>query len=354
MSHVKSTGSWREVPVMSTNFHTTKQKAYVSIIIPAYNASKYLRDCVSSILGQHGVGEILIVDDGSTDDTATIADLLAAEDDRIIVFRKKNGGVSSARNFGLAHASFPYLAFVDADDMLAEGALKAQLNAAQKYNADMTYGRFAMVGQSSATISREGFSKQAGIVVEAHDALKSLISMRPDTILGSCCRILFRTAFLKDNSIWFPLGIRMSEDFSFILDCLMSSPIVCSIENLVYLVRRDGNSATQRYMATAESDMDVINKKIKACCTKTKIPMKMYYECVGNTAWHACGTLYKEGSPFCLRDRRRQVIRIMRKYNREIRHIGVFGTLPWAKCFALKVGRIFPLLFWLILELRNR
>ena len=95
-----------------------------SVIIPAYNAQDVLEPCVASVLSQEGVEvEIVVVDDGSRDDTLAVAERLAAQDCRVRVVSKPNGGVSSSRNAGLDVATGEAVLFVDADDALVPGAL---------------------------------------------------------------------------------------------------------------------------------------------------------------------------------------------------------------------------------------
>lgn len=91
----------------------------ISVIVPLYNVEKYLQRCVESIMSQtYKMIEILLVDDGSSDRSGQICDDLALLDKRIRVFHKENGGVSSARNFGIEQASGEYICFVDSDDWL--------------------------------------------------------------------------------------------------------------------------------------------------------------------------------------------------------------------------------------------
>ena len=89
----------------------------VSIIVPVYNVEKYLPRCIDSILAQTSTNfELILIDDGSTDKSGMICDEYAKKDNRIKVFHKENGGVSSARNIGLDNASGEWLAFIDPDD----------------------------------------------------------------------------------------------------------------------------------------------------------------------------------------------------------------------------------------------
>lgn len=95
----------------------------ISIIVPVYNTEKYLKECIGSILAQTYTDfELLLVDDGSTDNSGEICDEYAQKDSRVRVFHKENGGASSARNLGIEEAHGEYLHFVDADDFVLMGA----------------------------------------------------------------------------------------------------------------------------------------------------------------------------------------------------------------------------------------
>ena len=96
----------------------------ISVIVPVYNTEKYLHHCIDSILSQTFTDfELLLIDDGSKDSSGAICDEYAAKDNRVRVFHKENGGVSSARNLGLDNATGEWIAFVDADDYLAPSYL---------------------------------------------------------------------------------------------------------------------------------------------------------------------------------------------------------------------------------------
>lgn len=96
----------------------------VSIIVPVYNAEKTLKRCVNSIINQlYKDWELLLVDDGSTDDSSIICDEYAQQDRRIRVFHKQNGGVSSARNVGLDNAIGEWVTFIDSDDWIEKRML---------------------------------------------------------------------------------------------------------------------------------------------------------------------------------------------------------------------------------------
>lgn len=114
----------------------------ISIITPVYQAEKFLKKCVDSILSQSFTDwELLLVDDGSTDKSSEICRTYAEQDARIRYHQKENGGVSSARNAGVALAEGRYITFVDSDDFAAEDLLETLYRLAEKYDAEMSICR---------------------------------------------------------------------------------------------------------------------------------------------------------------------------------------------------------------------
>lgn len=110
----------------------------VSVIVPVYQAERYLDDCVKSILAQTYQNlEVLLIDDGSTDSSAGKCDEYSKLDSRVKVFHRKNGGVASARNAGLDSASGEYIMFVDSDDWIEKTMIADMLSMAIKENADL-------------------------------------------------------------------------------------------------------------------------------------------------------------------------------------------------------------------------
>lgn len=114
------------------------EKPVFSIIIPVYKTETYLEKCVSSILQQSYENfEVILVDDGSPDRCPEICDYYRQKDSRVRVFHKQNGGVSSARNVGIAMAKGEYIWFVDSDDYIGENSLQQIFNIQQNHSADL-------------------------------------------------------------------------------------------------------------------------------------------------------------------------------------------------------------------------
>lgn len=326
----------------------------ISVVVPAYNAEEHLRECLDSVLAQSEVGEVVIVDDGSSDGTRALAEDLADEDLRVSVLHQENAGVSVARNKGMVKASYPWLAFVDADDIIPDGSFGALLETAERYGADMTYGNFSVLRDGKIVSWPDEFAAFAPGVIPARNIVASLANTGRNTVSGSCWRVLFRASFVKRTRQQFPEGIAMSEDYCFILGCLMKDPTVAYVDHTVYLVRREGGSATQCYMPDLERSMDFVNGRLRRACEGDGLLMDRYWECVANTAIAACSNLFKEGTPLGSSERRNEVRRIIRKYREAIGRISLSGGLGRSRSLALKVGAACPWVLWAALEAKDR
>ncbi len=105
---------------------SNQKECTFSIVVPVYNVQDYVEECVRSVLEQsYGKFEILLVDDRSTDGSGLVCQKLASCDDRVFYYFKKNGGLSSARNYGVEKANGDYVYFLDSDDFIRDGALQA-------------------------------------------------------------------------------------------------------------------------------------------------------------------------------------------------------------------------------------
>lgn len=110
----------------------------ISIVVPVYNVEKYVGHCIQSILNQtYNKFELILVDDGSTDDSGKLCDEWAEKDNRIVVIHKENGGLSDARNAGIEIAKGEYLAFVDSDDYISPSMYQRLFSSVNNYDADI-------------------------------------------------------------------------------------------------------------------------------------------------------------------------------------------------------------------------
>lgn len=121
----------------------------ISVIIPVYKVEKYLHKCIESVLSQTYTDfELLLIDDGSPDNSGAICDEYAETDIRIRVYHKQNGGVSSARNYGLDHAMGEWIIFLDGDDMFLPNALSCFIEAAMHYDGKVIIANFEIIEEN--------------------------------------------------------------------------------------------------------------------------------------------------------------------------------------------------------------
>ena len=125
----------------------------ISVIVPVYNVEEYLTQCIESIINQTYTNlEIILVDDGSTDQSGKICDEYAIKDDRIQVIHKENRGVGSARNVGLDTSKGEYVSFVDSDDYVDKNYIKILLKQMLEHNVQVSICNLAITDKKNTTI----------------------------------------------------------------------------------------------------------------------------------------------------------------------------------------------------------
>lgn len=203
----------------------------ISVIIPVYNGEKYLEETVVSILSQSfGNFEILIVNDGSTDNTRRVADDLQKRDDRITVFTKTNTGVSDSRNFGLSRALGEFIVFLDADDLAGTDFLKSRLDALLEHDSA------AVCGSGVCCIDESGNAIQGSNPLQApgtHMLEQILFYQKGITTIPS--NLMFRKALLLENGIKFDERLSSTADRMFLCKIgLVSQSISLPVTNSFY------------------------------------------------------------------------------------------------------------------------
>lgn len=201
----------------------------VSIVVPVYNAEKYLHRCIDSVLAQtYYDWELLLIDDGSKDMSGEICEEYAAKDERIRVFHKENGGVSSARNLGLDNAQGEWIAFADSDDYVFPCWLENFIHNAS--GVDMvvqgfktSYAYEYMHNKDVHGVSYKGSCKEG------------LLELYKNCYLGYLWVKLFRTDIIRENHIRFDTKISLQEDENFVLQYVTYAKQMVSIEDIGYM-----------------------------------------------------------------------------------------------------------------------
>lgn len=212
----------------------------VSIIVPVYNGEKFIARCVESVLAQTYTDfELILVNDGSKDNSGAICDELACKDSRIRVIHQENGGVSRARNCGLDAAKGNVIGFVDADDYIAQEMLETALREMGEVDVCM----FDLI-----TIWDSGKTEPDTIPGLPDVCTMQKSEITPEQLLlmaGSACRCLYRARLVQD--IRFPVGIKFSEDRIFNLYAMGKMDTLRYIRKGLYFRVMQDESAVHRY-----------------------------------------------------------------------------------------------------------
>ena len=228
----------------------------VSVIVPVYKVEKYLPECIDSILAQTFTDfELILVDDGSPDNSGKICDDYATRDSRIRVFHKENGGVSSARNLGLDNARGEWIAFVDGDDWVGERYLEHLLEAIEGFSCFVVSGWQRWKG-GVRTASYLRFSDEH---VSRSDALwkKGLYAY------GYPFSKIYCRALIQQNNLRFDTALSMLEDAIFMLNYLR---FVSSVRFLAFTedyCYRDTDSSLSKKHFSFESELSLFIQKQK-------------------------------------------------------------------------------------------
>lgn len=182
----------------------------ISIIVPIYNMENYLHRCIDSILSQSFTDfELLLIDDGSPDNSGGICDEYAANDSRVRVYHKSNGGVSSARNFGLDNACGQWIAFIDPDDYVDVDYLYELYYSFEEYNADFV-----------ATIEYKVVVAKKTTYLLSDDFRLLFTDYKFDNGPGPVSK-LFKRSIIEANNIRFKLKVDSGEDSIFVYQYLL-------------------------------------------------------------------------------------------------------------------------------------
>lgn len=206
----------------------------VSIIVPIYGIEQFISQCIESLLNQTYLNlEIILVDDGSKDRSGKICDEYAKKDSRITVYHKQNGGLTSARNYGLERTTGEWIMHIDGDDWIEPDAVERLLNEANKTNADIVFADF-WFDYPDKHIANNFFNWNK----QGNDGLKEYISSPWTCLAGSIQkRDLYTTNGLKS-----PEGINYCEDFHLIVRLCYFAKNIVKVEQPLYHYRQHNSS----------------------------------------------------------------------------------------------------------------
>lgn len=235
----------------------------VSVIVPMYNVENLIAETLESLKKNDCKLEVILINDGSTDKTMENAKLAVENDPRFIFIDQPNQGVSTARNIGLQHSRGEYITFVDADDILAEGALDLLYREGKDKNSDFVYGAV------------KKFNKDKSWYLDAHvrhGVFEPGYKNKKDNpeilfFIGVGGKLIHKS-ILKDQ--FFPEGIKFSEDTVVIFNAYVSAKNIYTVSDTVYFYRErdvdvDGASATQKQKTSSYDYLTDVFETILIC-----------------------------------------------------------------------------------------
>jgi len=280
-------------------------EAKISIIIPAYNVSGYLERCLDSIILQtFKEFEVILIDDGSTDNTSKICDSYAHKDNRITVIHKKNEGVSIARNTGIEHAKGEYFLFFDGDDFVDPNTCEELYSLIREKQADTIlygYHRYenGKIKETSYPIFSEGMYKEDSIIKElvprfigvAQKGINRWLRHEDKALYvenPALWRAMVSSKLIKENQIRFNIALKVGEDTIFISEYLSNSKR-CYVHHkcYYYLVTRP----TSTIYVYEKNPLEKLESKIKLIDARNVLTQKIKQKYGQDISKTWCGTV---------------------------------------------------------------
>ena len=241
----------------------------VSVIIAAYNIEKYIQRCIESVVNQSEREiEIIIVNDGSTDNTLNIINKVNELDDRIIVINKKNQGLIEARKTGLKYANGEFILFLDGDDWLENNCIEELYKTANDKKADVVLYNAYMVYDDRKEIFDTFIEKFIDDIKK--NPVKNLLLLNISPTIWSK---FIKKSFLEENNIEFPQNISYAEDLAAVLNIFINKPkIVCNEKRFYNYYQRNDSISNKISSKVLEIDdaIQFIKEKL--------VEMNIYYE----------------------------------------------------------------------------
>lgn len=238
----------------------------ISVVVPVYQVEKYVADCIESICNQTYTNiEIILVDDGSKDNSGHICDSYREKDSRIQVIHKKNGGLSDARNYGIDRATGKYICFIDSDDMIANNYVEKLYSLIKNEKADIAIcnlqefrnkKELELIKNNNETIK----------VFSSIEAIKELYNYETGVNMVIACNKLYKISLF--DGIRYPEGKQHEDEFTTYKLLYKSQRTVYTDAKYYFYFKRDGSIMRQKY-----------NLKRLDCLTAFEERMDFFKQC---------------------------------------------------------------------------
>lgn len=284
-------------PLFFTLGDSIMSEKLISIIVPVYNTEKFLEECVNSVLSQvYNNIEVILVDDGSTDNSPELCDQLSNQDNRVKVIHKKNGGLSSARNAGMKEITGDYYLFLDSDDLWTYNDFLSDIVEIINNNfPDIVFFNYSNERDISNNYKRDRSLEHLISLTSKADTFKQLILN--DKLQSSACNKVYKSALLNGEGFRFVERI-YSEDIDWMARVMIAVKKISYLDRYAYYYRPNESSITHniRY----KNIVDLGNNIKKVVELSKAIEKEDYYEWYMNYCAYQfitflnCAATYKE------------------------------------------------------------
>lgn len=241
----------------------------ISVIVPVYNGEKYIEKCINMILNQtFKEFELILINDGSTDNSLNIMKRYALLDNRIKLIDKINSGVSETRNKGIELASSPYLMFIDCDDIFDDTWFESMYNAIQQKNTDLIIcGHIDMLIYQNIKIKEYKVLIDLEKTLSREEFMDNIVDFRKKGILDTLWNKIYKTNIIKENNIRF-VSLELGEDTLFNLDYYgyIKNCFILNEAHYKYRIELENLSwkkYSEKYYYLVEKEYVLFNEKLK-------------------------------------------------------------------------------------------
>lgn len=226
----------------------------ISIIVPVYNIEKYIENCIKSIIDQTYKNlEIILINDGSTDNSSNICDIWKKKDKRIQVIHQENQGLSAARNAGIKKANGEYILFVDGDDIIADTMIQFLVETIQKSGSDCAFCQYEMIQETENKVKESTFESKSIKVVRTQESLVRLLNHIDVSVVWNG---LYKADLIKD--LKFMVG-KKNEDTAWRYLAVDRCKTIAYIPNKLYGYRmRSGSLMHQKFSLKDFDDLEAV------------------------------------------------------------------------------------------------
>lgn len=251
----------------------------ISIIIPVYNGEKYIERCIKSVINQtYSNIEIILINDGSTDNTLNIIKKYMNKEKRIILIDKLNEGVSAARNQGIKKATGKYICFCDADDMYDEKYIEIMYNTIKEKKTDVVRCNFKVIDNNNKYLEKGNVLHLSNKVIGKENIKEEVLPLCLEGKLPCFSYLLMiKKEALK---VEYPIDIAMMEDVVFYIKLLLSIKNIYIIDNTIYTIMYNDEGATNNIKNYKRNILNIIdvNNYIKNELKKEKLKTYSNFE----------------------------------------------------------------------------